>query len=512
MFRRISLYLLLVVCLLAIAVPQVLAAPGNAAAPDNDLVIAFFADIRALDPHNVSDTLTISATRTMYEALVRFDENQQIVPQLAERYEISDDSLTYTFHLRQGVLFHDGTEFNAAAVEANIERCKDETIRQNRLVKTIANAEYPDPYTVILTLEKPNNTFINKLTMFDFIAPATIAGGEEKILKEPNGTGPYVYKDRVEGDRVTVVPFAEYWDGAPAVDSLTFKTVPEEGSRVAMLQTGEADYIYPMPTTQIQVVEGTDDILIDAKTSNIMRYVTLNVELEQLKDKRVRQAMNYAFNTDAYIKTVFNGYASQVDSCFPDSYQYYSAQPAYDFNLDKAKELMAEAGYPDGFSITIWGDNSTAEIKGMQFVQQQLKQIGINVDVMPMEASTVAEKIQAPRAEAEVNMWYVNWSSSSFDVDGAIRGILHGESIPPGRYNSAYFDNADVNRLLDEALVITDPAELAEKYGEVQQIIWDEAPWIFLGSDQVIAGYKSYLSGVVLSPDGAVDCSKAKFN
>lgn len=516
MYKRKILFVFIFLTVFAFAAQGLLtvsAQSDNAAkAPDQDLVIAFNNDIRALDPHNVSDTLTISATRTMYESLVKFNEKQEIVPLLAESYEISDDGVTYTFHLRSGVLFHDGTEFNSDAVKANIDRCKDESLRQNRIVKQIANAEYPDPYTVILTLAKPNNTFLNKMTMFDFIAPTTIAAGEEKILREPCGTGPYTFKDRVEGDHVTVVPFEKYWDGAPQVASLTFKAVPEDGARVAMLQTGEADYIYPMPTTQIKVVEGKKDILIDAKTSNIMRYVTLNTELEQLKDKRVRQAINYAVDKDAYIKTVFNGYASKVYSCYPETIQYYAPQPPYDFNLEKAKALMKEAGAENGFKLTIWGDNITSEEKGMQFIQQQLKQIGIDVEVMPMEANVVAEKIQAERDKAEVNMWYVNWSASSFDADGAIRAILHGESIPPGQYNSAYYNNEEVNKLMDEALAITDPKILQEKYARIQEIVWDEAPWIFLASDQVISGYKSYCSGIQLYPDGAIDCSKAKLN
>ncbi|MFT8362293.1 MAG: ABC transporter substrate-binding protein [Sporolactobacillus sp.] len=484
---------------------------NGAKAPDQNLVVAFNNDIQSLDPQNASDTLSITVIRTMYEALVSFDKNQKIIPQLATSYKVGKNNLTYTFKLRKNVKFHDGTDFNAAAFKANYERdLKNTKLREHILVSTWASVQTPDKYTVVIKLKQPNSTFINKMTMFDIISPKLIKRGDAAIAKEPDGTGAYKFESRVAGDHVTVVPFASYWNGKPKVKSLTFKAVPEDGARVAMLQTGEADYIYPMPTTQAAKVNGTRNIKVDTQPSAIERYVTLNTMIPQFKSKKVRQAMNYAINKDAYIKTVFKGYASQVYSAYPSTVQYYSPQKPYTFNLKKAKQLMAEAGYKNGFSVTLWGDNTTTEQIGEQFVQQQLAQIGIKVKVLPMEPNTISNKIFVPKNKATINMWYVNWSPSSFDADGALRALLYSKMIPPTSANTAYYNNSTVDKLLDEGLATANSSKLKKIYARVQKRVWDDAPWLFLGSDKVISGQKTYLTGVTLAPDGSLDLTKAE--
>jgi len=482
-----------------------------AAAPDKDLTIGFNTDIQSLDPHNASDTLSMSVLGSMYESLIAFDENQKLTGELAESWEVADDNLTYTFKLRKDVKFHDGEPFNAEAVKKNYERCMaDEKLRQYRTVKDWESVTVVDENTVAIKLKFPNSSFLNKMALYRMASPKTLENGKDFLIKNPCGTGAYIYKERVEGDHVTVVPFDGYWGDKPGVSSVTFKAVPEDGARIAMLQTGEADYIYPMPAIQAPNLDGKKDIKVTAAPSNIMRYVTLRTNLPELSDKRVRQAMNYAIDKAAYNKTVFNGYAEQVNSCFPSTVLYYSEQSPYDFNLEKAKALMKEAGYEKGFKLTLWGDNISNEMKGMQFVQQQLKQINIDVEVVPFEPNTLGDKIYVDPDKAEINMWYVNWSASSFDADGSMRNILHSEKMPPVSANTAYYNNPEFDKALDAAQRETDPAKLTELYAKAQKTVWEDAPWLFLGSDQVIAGQKTYVSGINLGPDGGLDITKAK--
>lgn len=490
-------------------------------APDNDLVIAVETSISSLDPHNLSDTLSISATRAMYENLVMFDTNMNIVGQLAEDYNISEDSLTYTFYLRKDIKFQDGTDFNSAAVKANFDRIlnKDNNLlSRGRFVVTngdketnrIASIETPDDYTVVFKLTAPYSPFINKLTLVAMISPAAIEKyGNEGLITNPVGTGPYVFKEWVEGDHMTATANPDYWGTKPGVDSVTIKEVPEAGSRTAMLQTGEADFIYPMPSDQISAVEGTGDITVNATTSTIMRYVTLNTNLKELSDVKVRQAMNYAVDRNAYVQLMYAGYGAPATSVMAPSISYYSEQPSYDYNLEKAKSLLAEAGYPDGFKLTLWGDNSTQEVKGMTFVKQQLEQIGIEVEVVPMEPATVSDKIYVPLEDAEINMWYVNWSPSSCDADGAMRALFYSTMCPPTSANTAYYNNPEVDDLLDQGIASADPEVLTPIYAKVQSILWNDAPWLFLGNDQNIFANKTYLSGVSVAPDGAVNFAEA---
>jgi glutathione transport system substrate-binding protein len=490
-------------------------ATNTATKNDKDIVIAINANFITLDPHNASDTHSISGGRTMYEGLMGFDENMQLIPVLATSHEISADGLVYTFHLKENVKFHDGTDFNAEAVKVNIARIQDEknNLRLRKSFAKVAKVETPDAKTVVITLSEPYNAFLNKVAMAGIISPKALEESGADIAKKPVGTGPFKFKEWVQGDRLVVEKNAEYWQqGLPKVDSITFKPVPENGSRIAMLKTGEADFIYPMPTEQVKEVEGQEGMTIDTIDSTIVRYVTLNTMKKPYNDVKVRQAINYAINKEAYIKVVKSGLGAKLDSTMSSKTQYYSQQAGYDYDLDKAKQLLAEAGYPDGFEAEIWGENESETIKGMQFIQQQLALVGIKLEVKSMEGGTLSDQINSAKTpeEAKIQMWYVSWSPSSGDADGATRGLFSSEMFPPAGSNTAYYKNDNVDKWIAEANKSTDPEEAKGIYANIQKTIWEEAPWAFMGVDQIISGKRSYLEGVKVYPDGSINVLNAE--
>ena len=185
----------------------------------------------------------------------------------------------------------------------------------------------------------------------------------------------------------------------------------------------------------------------------------------------------------------------------PDSFIYMTDA---DCDLEKAKALMKEAGFEDGFDVELIVDNTTIEMQGAEFVKQQMAEINIDVNVEPQESTVIADRTSAPEDQTEVQMWYVNWSSGSYEADGSMRSILHGDKYPPAGYNTAFYNNAEFNKLLDDALVATDSAEIAELYSKAQAIAWEECPWIFLANDNSISAMRSYVKGLTYKPGGDI--------
>lgn len=494
---------------------------SQAKSPDNDMVVALNADATNMDPHVSGNGISNMITDTMYETLVTFDDNIKIVPLLAKSWTMSPDGKSYTFILNEGIKFHDGEPFNADSVSAVFDRAKaDPSLRVAQQVASWDSVVVDSEYQVTIHLKEPNNTFLNKLAQIRIISPKAIKElGKEGLAKQSAGTGPFILSERVDGGYTKVVRNQDYWRDGPKIDTLTFKVVPEDGARIAMLQTGEADVIYPVPPIQVSKIENDKNIEVKNYDGITYRYVTLNKDYtladgrKPLDDVRVRQAMNYAFDNDAYIKVVYQGFARKPTSIFSNSIMYYAEQsPLYDKDLDKAKALMQDAGYADGFPIDIWVDNTTVEMQGAEFVKQQLADLNINVNVVPMESTTIADMTSAKEGDTKVQMWYVNWSSGSYEADGSMRNILHGDKFPPAGYNTAFYNNPEFNKLLDDALQATDENQIAEMYKQAQAIAWKDCPWIFLANDNNIVAQRTYVKGVAYTPGGDIIFTNAEMD
>ena len=486
-------------------------APSGTTTGTKDLVVAMQADATSLDPHIGSNGNSNQVLNEMYESLLTFDENTNVIPLLAKSWSVSEDGREYTFVLNEGITFHDGEPFNAEAVRATYERgINDQTLSLYRNVKDWTDVRVDSEYQCTIVLKEPNNTFINKITQIRIVSPKAMAreDASDYLSKNSAGTGPYIFSERVDGGYTKMVRNDNYWQEGPKVDSLTFKVVPEDASRMAMLQTGEAHIALPVPLTDTATLESDPNIVLDIVPSITYRYVTLNTEWtmedgrKPFADKRVRQALNYAFDSEAYAKVVFNGYAVEPTSIFSTAILYHSPQTPYKVDLEKAKALMKEAGYEDGFDVEIIVDNTSIEQKGATFVMQQLMQIGVNVKLLPNESTANAELTSAPMESTTVQMWYVNWGSGSYEADGSMRSILHGDKFPPEGYNTAFWNNEEFNQLLDDALKMSDTDEIAEAYAQAQAIAWEECPWIFLGNDNSVSAYRSNVTGLLYKPGG----------
>jgi glutathione transport system substrate-binding protein len=501
----------LLACLMGLGA---LGAYGNALAA-RDVVLAIGGQPETLDPYNTNTTLTTAVTKSFYEGLFEFDKDLKIRPVLATSYEVSKDGLTYTFKLRSGVRFQDGAEFNADAVKANIERVlntENKLARYNQFNR-IAKVEAVNPLTVRFTLKEPFGPFINSLAHASaaMISPAALQKWGKDIAFHPVGTGPFELVEWKQTDYVKGKKFDGYWNkGLPKVDNITWKPVLENNTRAAMLQTGEADFAYPLPYEQADALKKNAKLDVISSPSIITRYVSFNELQKPFDDVRVRKAINYAINKQALAKVAFNGYAFPAQGYVPQGVAFAVKMDPWPYDPAKARALLKEAGYPNGFESVLWSAYTTTTAqKAIQFIQQQLTQVGIKVSVQALEPGQRTEWVQtAPDPKtAKVRMYYAGWSSSTGEADWALRPLLATEAWPPKLNNTAYYSNATLDGYIASALKAVDDKEKASLYKQAQELLYQDAPWAPLVTEENLYARAKHLSGVYVMPDGNINSS-----
>jgi glutathione transport system substrate-binding protein len=282
-----------------------------------------------------------------------------------------------------------------------------------------------------------------------------------------------------------------------------------------MLQSGDADFIFPVPTEQIENLKTNSEITVTTIPSIIVRYMTLNTQKAPFNDVKVRQALNYAIDKEAYSKVVYNGFTAPMDSLIAPNVQYYSKQTPYDYDIEKAKALLKEAGYENGFEVKLWSNNNTTNIKASQFLKQQLSLVGITVNVENMEVGTLDQNLTGvaegtPGKDVGVEMYLIGWSPSTGDADWGLRPLAASESFPPVSYNTAYYNNPEFDKEIQAALATADPEKRKEAYANAQKTVWEDAPMVFLTVDETSFASRNNITGIFTTPDGSLDVTGGK--
>lgn len=493
----------------ALAVPLPALAAGS-------VTVAMDANLTGLDPNDVNDNASLSAGRLMFQGLFGFDKDMKPIPVLAASYESNAEATEFVFKLRSGIAFHDGAPFDAAAVKASFERLVNPANRLKRasLLSMLDHIDVVDPLTVKIVLKTPFGALVPTLAHPAMVihSPKAIATYGAELARHPTGTGPFKFVSWTP-DTLKVEKNAQYWKpGLPHVDTLTVKGVPENGTRIAALQAGEAQFIYPVPAEMLPVVQRDARFKLVNEPSIFARYASMNVMKKPFDDVRVRQALNYAVDKSAYIKVVFNGAAEPLKSAIPPKLGFYKEQGEYPYDPAKAKALLAEAGYPNGFETTMWSSTATVSTRTLQFLQQQLANVGVKVNVQPLEAGVLVNRVysvQKPE-DAEVVMMAGAWSSSTGDGDWGLRPLFSTMGFPPSLYNTAYYASPEVDGAIRTALGTADPAKRAVAYEAAQAKIWKDAPWIFLCVENILAAQSAKLSGIYRIADGTMLMEEAE--
>ncbi|MCL2871969.1 MAG: glutathione ABC transporter substrate-binding protein GsiB [Betaproteobacteria bacterium] len=476
-----------------------------------DVTMAVASTFTTMDPYDANDTLSQAVDKSFYEGLFGFDKDMKLIPVLALSYEVDSSGLVYTLKLRKGVKFHDGTDFKADSVKASFDRATNPAnkLKRYNLYKNIAKTEAIDDDTVRFTLKEPFSAFINQLAHPSgaIISKAALEKYGKDIMFHPVGTGAFKFVEWKPTDYLKVAKFDAYWKkGYPKVDSILWRPVVDNNTRAAMMQTGEAQFTFPVPYEVADVLKKKSDLDVIAAPSIVVRYLSMNMRQKPFDNPKVREAVNYAINRDALVKVAFSGYAIPADGIVPDGVDYSVRFTPWKQDIAKAKKLLAEAGYPNGFETELWSAyNHTTAQKVSQFLQQQLQQVGIKAKVVMLEAGQRVERVEsyADAKTAPVRLYYVGWSSSTGEADWAISPLLASDAWPPRLFNTAYYKSDKVDAGLKAALLTTDRAEKARIYREVQEELWKDMPWAPLVVEKLLYAKNKKLQGVYVMPDAS---------
>ena len=500
--RRIFLVLIL---LLLLAVGAVSAQDG----PSGELVIALPSDPTSLFFPRGADITAGNAARPLYDSLVNIDENNELQPALATEWEIGEDGLTYTFTLRQGVVFHNGEPFNADSVFATWEFGKDPSNDYAQNYALVSEIEVVDEYTVILRTEQPSPIFMTVVANeWAMIPPAYMAEvGIEGFEAAPVGTGPFRFVDRVPGDRIIYEANTDYWqEGLPLVERVTFRIIPDSTTRVAAVQTGEVDIVNRLSPDEIMLLEGSDAVNIINYPNDRVYYLAFknigNGVGTPLEDVRVRQALNYAVNRPGIIEAIFSGEASLVTGfVLSTNLGFDDSLSPYPYDPDQARALLAEAGYADGFSISM-GCPTDAYLNINEVclsIQRDLSQVGIDVSVEFKTSNTFWSE---PGYGAVGPMFVDSWSTNLGEAINRLEGALI-----PGNYYTAWEDD-DLTALIEQIQTTVDREARAQLYVELQQMMYENPPFVYLYQPFNFEAATARVQGYMPQPNEGYDLTR----
>ena len=499
--------------LIAITLALGLWAAPVVAQPAGTLVVGLVAEPVNLDPPQVTDLNSNRVGRRIVETLVTFpEESTQVVPGLAESWTISKDGLQYTFKLRRGIAFHDGTPLNAEAVKFSIERQINPDHPAYKLGKypfanyffgNVKAVEVLSDERVAFLLNEPRASFLAVLTAgaASIVSPTAVMKWGPDYPNHPVGTGPFRFASWDRGQRVVLEKNPAYWKYPVKAERVIYRPIVEDQARLTELLTGGLDLIVGVPADNVGQLEKNPKITLLKQVGAHVWYLGMNNQKKPFDDKRVRQALNYAVNKDAIVNDVLKGTgAASKGPVLPGTWGADGALKAYPYDPERAKKLLAEAGYPNGFTTTLWvpesGSGMQAPVAMSTVMQSNLKAVGVNVSLQTMEWGAYLAKLRTKEQE----LFALSWMAGTEDPDMVMYPLLHSSQWTPVGPNRALYKNARFDALLQQARLTTDQAKRAQLYKEAQRILIDDAPWVFVDHEIQIAALTKRVQGFKLHP------------
>lgn len=467
-----------------------------------DISIALSADITSLDPQGHNDTKSERVSFLLFNRLFRLNTDFEVVPDLAESWEQPSET-EWVIKIKEGVKFHDGSEMTAEDVKFSLERSQ-EMPKVQHVLSEVESVEVVDTYTVKITTKVAFAPFLYTLVHAgaSIVPMDYVESGDE--FANPIGSGPYTFVEWVSGDKVSVKKNPDYFDADNMGQSemITFKVIPEGTSRTIALETGEVDIVDEVTTIDIPKVEDASDLTLYSKPSTRIDYFGMNTQMAPFDDPLVRQAFNYAIDKEAVMIVAINGAGTPAGSVLAPTMLGYKAAD-YEYNPEKAKELLAQAGYADGFEMTIGASGDERKLMA-EVIQANLIEVGITANIEMYEWGTFIDTLMAGDEQSFVLGW-----TSNPDPDSTLTPLFYSGSV--GGMNMTRLVNEDVDNLIISAREELDLNTRIEIYNKMHETIMQEPPMVPLFVKNNNVGANSALKGVELSPQGLWNIEKIHY-
>lgn len=447
-------------------------------------------------PWQIDDNPALFISVNMYDTLFHTSKDGLTVePAVCEKYETSPDGLVWTFTLRQGVKFSDGTVLKADDVRASLQQvATGKKSSWKSSYKAIKEVAAPDDKTVKVTLTQPYAPLLSTLAMFAAaIMPADMAMASDADgfdATKTRGSGAYMLDGWKKGDPVVLKRNPYYWKGVPNVEEVRIEYIPDDNARMLKLQGGEVDVVDFVPLSQLQSLSTQPNLMAQAFTIQQFAVLAMHVEKKPLDDVKIRQALNYALDKDAIIKTVYFGQAKFMNSPIPPGTYWDKTLPGYPFNLDKAKQLMAASSSPNGFTLDYSiASGNTVQQQIATIAKDQWSKIGVTVNIQQLETSVLRQSYR----DGKLMIFQGGWTNDMNDPTEIVNYEMRGGTSPFAYWTR--YNNPALNDKIDKADLNQDPKQREQQYAELQKIYLDDAPMVFLVYPPATAAWQKYVEG-----------------
>ncbi|MCG5432584.1 ABC transporter substrate-binding protein [Mycobacterium sp. MYCO198283] len=475
---------------------------GDAAS--GNLIAAIAGEPDQLDPHKTTAYFSFEVLENVFDTLVEPDENLQMRPALATSWETTPDQRVWTFHLRPGVTFHDGTPLRADDVVYSYRRIIDEKLSNVDKFSAVTDVRALDDRTVQITVAQPTPNLLTNLGGFKgmaIVSRRNVESGE--IATRPVGTGPFAVVGATSGDSITLKTYDGYWGARPKISGVTFRFVPEATTALSALQAGEVDWTDSIPPQRVAQLRNDDSLRLAVTPSNDYWYLALNQARAPWNDVRVRRAVAYGIDRDAIVTATSYGTATANQLAIPPGNPWYTPYDTYRYDPDKAKALLEEAGVQPGDLDMLVTTEYPETVTAAQIIADNLAPLGFTVKIRTVDFATWLDD----QNNGNFDMLMLGWLGN-IDPDDFYYAQHHSK----GTSNAQHFSDAEVDRLLDAARVEVDRNARAADYAQAATRIADLVSYIYLYNPSVIQAWTTALTGYQARRDGAVRFATAQLD